>query len=255
MRRIIKFIILDIIKNKIILVYTLLLAILSWSTLSLEDNSSKGILTVLNVILLTVPLASVMFSTIYLYNSTEFIELLLSQPIHRTHIWWSLFCGLAFAMLLAFGVGVGLPILLYASARVSVMMIFSGCLISLIFVSLAFLSAVLSRDKAKGIGIAIVSWLFFTLLFDGLVLFLLFQLEDYPIEKMMIGITAFNPIDLSRILILLHLDVAAMMGYTGAIFKEFFGTSLGIMLTIVILILWIILPFFLSLRKFKRKDL
>lgn len=255
MNRIVKFIVLDILKNKIVLVYTFLLAALSWGVFSLEDNSSKGILTLLNVILLTVPLVSVIFSTIYLYNSAEFIELLLSQPIRRSKIWWSLFFGLSLSLLLSFMLGAGIPILIYAPAGVGSMMLLVGICISSVFVSIAFLSSILTRDKSKGIGIAILLWLFFALLFDGLVLFLLFQLADYPIEKMMVGITAFNPIDLGRILILLHLDVSAMMGYTGAIFKDFFGTSLGIFIAFSVLILWIILPFLISLQKFKKKDL
>ncbi len=255
MNRIIKFIVLDILKNKIVLVYTFILSILSWSVFSLEDNSTKGLLSLLNVILLTVPLVSVVFSTIYIYNSSEFIELLLSQPIKRTKIWWSLFFGLSLSLLLSFFIGSGIPILLYAPSDVGIMMLLIGFFITTVFVAIAFLSSILTRDKAKGIGIAIMLWLFFALLFDGIVLFLLFQLSDYPIEKMMVGITALNPIDLARILILLHLDVSAMMGYTGAIFKDFFGTSLGIFISFVILFLWIIIPFWISLIKFKRKDL
>ena len=72
---------------------------------------------------------------------------------------------------------------------------------------------------------------------------------------MMVGVAALNPIDLARILILLHLDVSAMLGYTGAIFKDFFGTTLGISLAFFILFLWISIPFCISLIKFKRKDL
>ena len=71
----------------------------------------------------------------------------------------------------------------------------------------------------------------------------------------MIGITTLNPIDLARILILLHLDVSAMMGHTGAVFKEFFGTSLGILIVFVILLLWIVIPYYTSILKFKSKDL
>ena len=198
---------------------------------------------------------SVIFSTIYLYNSSEFIELLLSQPINRSKIWWSLCFGLVLSLLLSFFIGVGIPILIYAPGDVGLMMLLVGLFISTVFVSIAFLSSIITRDKAKGIGISIMLWLFFALLFDGIVLFLLFQLADYPIEKMMVGITALNPIDLARILILLHLDVSAMMGYTGAIFKEFFGTSLGIVLVFVILFLWITIPYWVSLVKFKRKDL
>ena len=255
MNKIIKFVIIDILKNKIVLVYTLLLAVFSWSAFGLEDNSSKGILTLLNIVLLIVPLVSILFSTIYIYNSSEFIELLVSQPVERKKIWQSLFVGLSLSLVFAYLIGAGIPLLLYAEQSVGLMMITVGCIISVVFVAIAFLGSILSRDKAKGIGIAILLWLYFALLFDGLVLFLLFQLADYPIEKMMVGITATSPIDLARILILLHLDVSAMMGYTGAIFKDFFGSTTGLIIAFTLLALWIVVPFLLSLQIFKRKDL
>ena len=255
MNRIIKIIFFDILKNKTLLVYTVILGLLSWSSFGLEDNSSKGLLTILNVILFTVPLVSILFATIYLYNSTEFIELLLSQPLKRTKIWMSLFFGLTSAMVLAFIVGAGIPLLLFSPDSIGIMMLTVGSLISIIFVALAFLSSIITRDKSKGIGIAIMSWLYFALLFDGIVLFLLFQFSEYPIEKAMVGITALSPIDLARIQILLQLDQSAMMGYTGAIFKDFFGTSLGLVISFGLLCLWAIVPFFISLIKFKNKDL
>jgi Cu-processing system permease protein len=255
MNRIIKIIILDILKNKIVLAYTFILALLSWSSFALEDNSAKGLLTILNVILFTVPLVSILFATIYLYNSNEFIELLLSQPVKRNKIWLSLFIGLSLSMTVAFFIGAGIPLLINSPDVIGIMMILVGCLISVIFVALAFLSSILTRDKAKGIGFAIMTWLYFALLFDGMVLFLLFQFSDYPIEKAMIAVTALSPIDLARIQILLHLDVSAMMGYTGAIFKDFFGTSVGLIVSFILLCIWIFVPLFISLKKFKIKDL
>lgn len=255
MNQIIKIILLDILKNKIVLVYTLILSALCWSSFALEDNSAKGLLTVLNIILFTVPLVSVLFATIYLYNSAEFIELLVSQPVKRQKIWLSLFLGLTLSMILAFAVGAGIPLLVFAPDATGLMMLLVGALITMIFISLAFLSSILTRDKAKGIGIAIMVWLFFALLFDGIVLFLLFQLADYPIEQFMVVISALSPIDLARIQILMQLDVSAMMGYTGAIFKDFFGTSAGLVVSFLLLCLWSFVPFFISLRKFKQKDL
>jgi len=255
MNRLIKIIVLDILKSKIVVAYILILAILSWSSFALEDNSAKGILTILNVILFTVPLVAILFATIYLYNSSEFIELLLSQPIQRKKIWLSLFIGLSLSMIFAFLVGAGIPLLINAPNSIGIMMLIVGSLISIIFVALAFLGSILTRDKAKGIGIAIMTWLYFALLFDGMVLFLLFQFSDYPIENAMVGVTALSPIDLARIQILLHLDVSAMMGYTGAIFKDFFGTTIGLLASFVLLCLWIIVPFYISIRKFKTKDL
>lgn len=250
-----RFIVLDILKNRIVLAYTLLLGILAWSVFSLEDESNKGVLTLLNIVLLTTPLVSIIFTTIYLYNSAEFIELLLSQPIRRNKIWTGLFLGLFFSLALAFLIGAGIPILLFVEGSTALILVVMGILITAVFVALGFLCAILARDKAKGIGVAILLWLFFSLLFDGLVLFLLFQLADYPVEKAMVGVAALNPIDLARIFIILQLDVSAMLGYTGAIFKAFFGTGMGTAIGFGLLCLWVIIPYWISRGLFIRKDL
>jgi Cu-processing system permease protein len=245
----------DIVRNRIVLAYTLFLLIISFSVFNLEDNATKGLLSLLNIILIVVPLISIIFSTIYVYNSAEFIELLVSQPIKRTGLMLSLSGGLAVSLLLAFLVGTGLPVLLYSPTPAGVMMILTGSAITLGFVSLAVLASVITRDKAKGIGVSILLWFYFTLIYDGIILFLLFQFSDYPMEKATIGFSSLNPIDLGRIMILLKLDVAAMMGYTGALFKDFFGGTWGILYASVMMTLWIVIPGWLAVRKFNRKDL
>ena len=255
MKKIIKYVIIDILRSKIVLGYTAFLLVISFSIFNLEDNSSKGLLSLLNIILIIVPLVSILFSAIYVYNSAEFLELLVSQPLKRKSIWLSLFVGLAVSMSIAFFVGVGIPIIMYESTPTGYIMLAIGILLSIIFVSLALFAAVITRDKAKGIGVVMLMWLYFSLLFDGLVLFILFQFADYPLEKAMVFISAFNPIDLGRILILLKMDVSALMGYTGAVFKDFFGTQVGFIIAIFVLIFWAIIPLWISVKKFKNKDL
>lgn len=255
MKKITGFVITDILKNKIILMYTLVLAVFAWSVFSLEDNTAKGVLSLLNVILLTVPLVSIIFSNIYMYNSSEFIELLVSQPIQRKTIWLSLFTGLVVSMNMAFIIGVGIPVFIFVPDMTGLFIVITGMLITTIFISIAMLCSILSRDKARGIGIAIMTWLFLTLIYDGLVLFMMFQFSDYPIEKPMVIVSALNPIDLARIMVLLQVDVTALMGYTGAIFKHIFGTSFGLIISFGLMILWFIIPFLISWQKFRNKDL
>jgi len=255
MKKIIKYVMLDILRSKIIIGYTLFLLLVSFSVFNLEDNSSKGLASLLNILLIIVPLISIIFSTIYIYNSAEFIELLVSQPLKRSTLWMSEFIGLSSAMSLAYLIGAGIPILLYQPDAVGFTMIITGVLLSVIFVSIALLASVKTRDKAKGIGLAILLWFYFSIIFDGLVLFILFQFEDYPMEKPMLVLTALNPIDLSRIFILLKMDVSALMGYTGAIFKDFFGTITGTVIAVSTLILWIAVPCWFSVRSFVKKDL
>ncbi len=255
MKKIIKYVTGDLLRNRIVLVYMSILFITTMSVFSLEDNSSKGLLSLLNIVLLIVPLVCIIFSTIYVYNSSEFIELLVSQPLKRKTIWLSLYAGLVASLCIAFMIGAGIPLLIYQPNIIGMLMCLVGMFLSVIFVGIAMLAAVRTRDKAKGVGVVILLWLYFSLLFDGLVLLLLFQFADYPMEKPMIGISALNPIDLGRILIMLQMDVAAMLGYTGAVFKEFFGSFTGMAFAAAVLLLWIAFPIYWSLKKFKSKDL
>jgi Cu-processing system permease protein len=255
MNKLIKYVIADILKSRTIIAYTAFLLVISCTIFSFEDSSTKGILSLLNVMLFITPLVSIIFSTIYIYNSSEFIELLVSQPLKRNAIWLSMFTGLSASLTMAFLIGTGIPILVYAFSATGLVMVICGCLLSVTFTAIALLATVKVRDKARGIGTAILLWVYFSMLFDTLVLFLLFQFSDYPIEKGMIALTMLNPLDLSRVLILLRIDVSAMMGYTGAIFRDFFGTLAGMYITAGILVLWIALPITLSTAQFKNKDL
>jgi len=78
--------------------------------------------------------------------------------------------------------------------------------------------------------------------------------EDYPLDKLSLVGTMLNPIDLSRTLILLKLDISALLGYTGAVFKQFFGTNMGLVVSMVMLTSWVIFPVLRIIYKSKRKD-
>lgn len=130
MNKIIKYVIVDILRSKIVGVYTLFLFIISLGVFQLDDNVAKGMLSLLNLILFIVPLVSIIFTTIYLYNSAEFIELLVSQPIQRKNIWLSLFFGISGSLVLSFLIGAGIPILLYNTNEIGFGMVAVGCLLS-----------------------------------------------------------------------------------------------------------------------------
>jgi Cu-processing system permease protein len=250
-----KFTIQDILKNKTILGFTIFLSVISWSVFVLEDSDSKALHTLGNLVLMVVPLIAVLFSTIYVYNSAEFLELLLSQPLKRSMIWTSLFFGLSISLGISIFFSIAVPILIYTPTKLGILIILLGTVLGVIFTSIGFVASISFKDKARGIGMSIVIWLFFALIFDGLVLFLLFQFSDYPIEKPMTILTSLSPIDVSRIVLLLEMDNAALMGYTGAIFKKQFGTNLGILIISIILLLWSVLPFIWSLKRFLKKDI
>jgi Cu-processing system permease protein len=245
----------DIARNKVMIAYTLFLFLASMGLFQMEENSSKAVLSLLNIVLIVIPLVSLVFSTIHWYNSYEFIELMLTQPLSRNKVLLSEYAGISSSLVGAVLIGLGIPILLYNFNTTGLSLLLIGCLLSLVFTSIAFLASVKSRDKARGIGVALLLWFYFTLIFDGILLLILFAFSDYPLEKFTLIVSSLNPIDLGRIFIMLQMDVSALMGYTGAIYKDFFGSSLGLLYTLGIMMIWSILPLWLSLIAFKKKDL
>lgn len=255
MLKISKYVILDLVRNKIVISYLAVLFAISMALFGLDTNPVKGILGLLNISLLIVPLVSIIFGTIYYYNSAEFIELLLTMPIRRRQILLSVYIGLATALSAAVAVGIGLPVLMYSPDAKGITLLIVSLALTWVFVAIAMLASVLTRDKAKGIGVVILLWLYFGIIYDALLIFVLFAFADYPMEKAMVAMSALNPIDLGRIFILLQLDISAIMGYTGAIYREFLGTTSGMLFAFAMLILWVAIPFTLAIRKFNRKDI
>jgi Cu-processing system permease protein len=255
MSKIVKYVILDILRSRSVIGYAVLLLVLSFTLFSLDADPARGMLSLLNVILILVPLVSIVFSAIYVYNAAEFIELLVSQPIRRRHLWLSLFAGLSVSLCIAVAVGIGIPLLLNAPDARGWTMLAAALLITVIFVALALLASVWTRDKARGIGLAVMAWLYFTLLFDGIVLFFLFQFMDYPLDNAMIAFSVFNPVDLARVTVLLQMDISALMGATSAVFRNAFGNGAGIFVAFTIMTLWALVPLWASVRRFVRKDL
>ena len=156
-----RYVLYDILRNKIIIAYSLFLFIVSFSLFQLEGNQGKAILSLLNIALIVVPLISMIFTTIHYYNSYEFIELMLSQPLSRKTILLSEFTGVALSLLCAFFIGVGIPVLLFAFDATGLALLFTGSALTLVFTSIAFLASVKARDKAKGIGAALLLWFYF----------------------------------------------------------------------------------------------
>lgn len=255
MTRVIKYVFYDILRTRFILAYTAFLLLSTLAMFQLDSDTGKVIMSLMNIVLMVVPLVSIVFSTIHFYNSYEFIELMLSQPVNRRVVFLGEYFAVAISLCFSFTIGVGVPVVFYGTGASGLTLLYTGLMLTLVFVSMAFLSSVLTRDKAKAIGVALLFWFYFSLIYDGLLMWIIYSFMDYPLEKVTLALVSLNPVDLARILMLLQLDISALMGYTGAFYKDFFGSSMGLIFSSVILLLWIVLPVWVALRIFKRKDL
>jgi Cu-processing system permease protein len=241
------------------ILYALFFLLLTESLFRFGGTDGKVILSLMNIVLIIIPLVSIVFGTMYLYHSREFIELLLSQPIERHKIFWGIYAGLAIPLSAGFALGVGIPSLIYGvhsgnDAGSMGALLLSGIFLTFIFVALSFSIAIRYEDRLKGLGLSIVLWFFFAIMFDGIVLLLIYTFGDYPLETAIIGISMLNPIDIARTILLLQFDISALMGYTGAVFHKFFSGWHGMLISASALTLWVVLPLLSGVRVFNRKD-
>lgn len=259
MFKILKYSFYDLMRSRWSYVYFLFYLLLGLVLLFLNNDLSKAVITLMNVIIILVPLIGTIFGVMYYYNSKEFTELLLAQPVKRTSIFLGQYFGVALSLSMSLIIGLGLPFIFYGifnSEAIGnfVLLLVTGAFLSLIFTALAFVIALTNDNKIKGFGYAILLWLFLAVIYDGIFLMSLVFLEDYPLDKFSLAATMLNPIDLSRVLILLKMDISALLGYTGAVFQKFFGTNQGIILSSLMLLLWVGVPLYLIKRISTKKD-
>lgn len=256
--KVIKYELRDIVRSKWVIVYSLFFVLVTDLLLRFGGGSAQALLSLTNIVLILIPLVSILFGTMYLYNAREFTELLLTQPVRRPALFGGLYAGLAVPLAVAFLIGIGIPFALHGiqatQTRTLLTLVLAGLLLTFIFVALAFLIAVRFEDRVRGLGVSVLLWLGCSVLYDGAILLLASTFSDYPLEKPMIAVMLFNPIDLARVLLLLTFDASALMGYTGAVFEQFFGSILGFATALLALGIWLVVPLMLGMRLFKKKD-
>ncbi|MEW6051735.1 MAG: ABC transporter permease subunit [Candidatus Zixiibacteriota bacterium] len=250
----------DLTRNRWGLLYTAFFVVVTVGLFHLQAQSAKVAVSLMSVCLFLIPLVSSVFGTIYFYNSREFIELVLAQPVERKTVFLGMFGGLSVALVAGFALGVGIPTAIlgdWSTGQLTsvTLLLTIGSLLTIIFLSISFLLAIIFDDRGKGLASALAVWLFTALIYDGLVLMAAMSFSEYPLETPLLLASMANPIDLARVTLLIQTDWAALMGYTGAVFSRFFGTSLGVTVATVSLGLWIIVPLFIGIRKFRFKDL
>jgi len=259
MFKILKYSFFDLMRSRWSYVYFIFYLILGFVLLFLNNNVSKAIITLMNIVIVLTPLIGTIFGVMYYYNSREFTELLLAQPLKRREIFMGQYLGVAISLSLSLVLGLGIPFVAYGLFKSAVifnfmLLIVVGFFLNFIFVALSYNIALSNENKIKGFGYAILMWLFLAVIYDGIFLISLVVFNDYPLDKVALIASMLNPIDLSRILIILKLDISALLGYTGAVFKQFFGTNMGLFASLGMLTLWVVLPVLRINHKVTKKD-
>ncbi len=249
----------DVLRSSWIFFYTAFFLALSIAFFTFFEEPSRILLSLLNLVLMVVPLVSLIFSLTYLFNNRNFILLTLTQPVARRSVFWGYWGGIGGPLALSLLVGMGLPMVFYLAGHVSyaplgALMVAGGILLSQIFLGIALWLAFAFEDRLKALAVGLLVWMALTFFYDGLILTVIILASAYPVEKIAVGLSFLNPLDLVRLLVLMQMDVAALMGFTAAVFKKFLGSAWGTVTAVLALMVWVVFPTFQAAVRFQRKD-
>ena len=253
---------LDAIRNRWFFFFAILFIILD-STVSYSGITNIGdrtflkpAVSLLNLSLILVPLMALIMGANSFTGAKESWELLLIQPISRREAILGKYLGLGMAitttLILGF-ISAGLILILnigYGEIGHFLLLILLSILLSLVFISIASLTSIVLGEKAKSIGFSFMLWFWFVIIYD----FILVGIT-LAVGEVIIALLFLNPADIVRTTFLTSLGSAALIGPAGAVLYNTFGSLIGMILSLIVLICWILLPLIVALFIFERKDI
>jgi Cu-processing system permease protein len=255
--RITRYVLLDVLRNRWIVGYALFFLVVTDALLRLDGTGARALVSLLNVVLLLVPLVTIVFGTMYWHGAREFNELLLTQPIDRSSLFHGLFAGLVLPLSAALVAGVSIPFVVHGALENPgsfLLLLLAGVALTAVFGAIAILVSGLSSDRLRGLALALTIWLVATVLYDGFMLWFTMAFGDLPLEGPLLALTLANPVDLARVVLLHQLDAASLMGATAAVFQRAFAGPAGLTIALTALSAWALIPGILALRMFRRRD-
>jgi len=227
------------------------------------QDFSRTAVSLVQIVLLLVPLAALVFGGLALTPDRGAAELIYSQPVARGVILIGRMLGVWLALAAAESIGFGAAGLVVQSqsgidgigryaALVGTAIVVTG-----IFLGLAALIAALSPGRrTRVLAAALVVWFVTVMLFDVGALGVASLLRSGPASRLLITATLINPVDAARTGALLAIDGGAAFGAASLALLRFTGGIGGAALLIVSsLVMWLCAPPWLAARLLNRSDI
>ena len=247
------------IRNKWLLFYGLAFFILSSILIYYQaSHPTQAVISLLNLILLIVPLFTLLYASILFAESLPFVELIIVRNISRKDILLGKFLGLGLGLSFSFLIGTSLSLVFFLDSLENIfpllLLTAIGFVLHFLFLIIAFLLVLYIKRKEMILGGALLTWFYFYILYDFLVFMLAILLRDYPLDLPILIAIFLNPIDLLRVALLLQLDISAIMSFSTALIRKTIGGYYGILFVFCAIGIWFGLLYYLTLKKFKTKE-
>jgi Cu-processing system permease protein len=219
--------------------------------------------SLVQLVLLLVPLTSLLIGVLSLAPERGAAELLFSQPISRRTILLGKLLGLFEALVGAQALGFGAAGLVIFSQSGNeglagfVMLFGASVALTAIFLGAAALlsAAAIGRRRTRALALALVVWFAAVVLFDVAALGLASLLPSGPASRVLIVAVIVNPVDAVRTATLLGIEGAAAFGAASLAFLRFTKGPWGAAALLGLsLLFWIAVPALAAVERLRRTD-
>jgi Cu-processing system permease protein len=219
--------------------------------------------SLVQLVLLLVPLTSLLIGVLSLAPERGAAELLFSQPVSRRTILLGKLLGLFEALVGTQALGFGAAGLVIFSQSGNeglsgfLMLFGASVVLTAIFLGVAALLAAtaIGRRRTRALALALVVWFVAVVLFDVTALGLASLLPSGPASRVLIVGVLVNPVDAVRTATLLGIEGAAAFGAASLAFLRFTRGPWGAAALLGLsLILWIVAPTLAAIERLRRTD-
>ena len=228
------------------------------------QDFSRTAASLVQLVVLLVPLTALLLGVLALASDRGNAELLFSQPVPRAAILFGRVAGLFQALVSAQAIGFGAAgVVIYSRAGdegiagflvvVAAAFVLTGVCLGLA----AFIAAGnIGRRRSRALAIALVVWLVLVVLADLAALGAASLLRSGAASRLLITAAIVNPVGAVRTASLLLIEGTAAFGSASLALLRFAGGPLGAALWLASsLVLWLALPFWAASRRLSRADI
>lgn len=227
------------------------------------QDFSRTAVSLVQIVLLLVPLASLVFGGLALTPERGAAELLYSQPVSRGAILLGRMLGvwLALAAAEAIGFGIAGVFMQYQAGPDGLWrygaLVVTAVAITGVFLAIATLLASINAGRrTRVLAAALVVWFITVVMFDVAVLGIASLLRSGSASRLLITATLINPVDAARTGSLLAIEGTAAFGAASLALLRFTGgAGMAAALVAMSLVAWLIAPLVVAMRALSRADI
>ncbi len=227
------------------------------------QDFSRTAVSLVQIVLLLVPLAALVFGALALTPDRGAAELLYSQPVPRGAILIGRMLGVWLALTAAELIGFGMAGLVVQSqagleglSRYGALVVTSVAITG-VFLAIATLLASLNAGRrTRVLAAALLVWFIAVVLFDIAVLGVASMLRSGSASRLLISATLINPVAAARTGALLAIEGTAAFGAASLALLRFTGgVEMASALVVLSLATWFVAPLWLATRALARADI